>query len=54
MVHMVALPVREWRALLERTGILTFQATDIDLDEARGFSISHKPLPAVIVNIKDI
>jgi Zn-dependent peptidase ImmA (M78 family)/DNA-binding XRE family transcriptional regulator len=44
---------REWRALLERAGILTFQATDLDLEEARGFSISLKPLPAVVVNIKD-
>jgi len=44
---------REWRALLERVGILTFQATDLGLDEARGFSISLRPLPAVTVNIKD-
>src|SRR5450432_666202 len=44
---------REWRALLENLGILTFQATTIDLDEARGFSISLKPLPVVVANIKD-
>jgi Zn-dependent peptidase ImmA (M78 family)/DNA-binding XRE family transcriptional regulator len=44
---------REWRALLERVGILTFQATKLELDEARGFSISLKPLPVVVVNIKD-
>lgn len=44
---------REWRVLLEHLGILTFQATDLDLEEARGFSISLKPLPAVVVNIKD-
>jgi Zn-dependent peptidase ImmA (M78 family) len=44
---------REWRSLLERVGILTFQATDMELDEARGFSISLKPLPAVVANIKD-
>lgn len=44
---------REWRTLLERVGILTFQATDLSLDEARGFSISLKPLSAVAVNIKD-
>jgi Zn-dependent peptidase ImmA (M78 family)/DNA-binding XRE family transcriptional regulator len=44
---------REWRGLLEQAGILTFQATDLELDEARGFSISLKPLPAVVVNIKD-
>jgi len=44
---------REWRSLLERSGILTFQATDLEVEEARGFSISLKPLPAVVVNIKD-
>ncbi len=44
---------REWRALLERVGILTFQATKLELEEARGFSISLRPLPVVVVNIKD-
>jgi len=44
---------REWRGLLERAGILTFQAANLDLEEARGFSISLRPLPVVVVNIKD-
>jgi Zn-dependent peptidase ImmA (M78 family) len=44
---------REWRALFEHAGILTFQAASLDLEEARGFSISLKPMPAVVVNIKD-
>jgi Zn-dependent peptidase ImmA (M78 family)/DNA-binding XRE family transcriptional regulator len=44
---------REWRNLLEHAGVLTFQATGLELDEARGFSISIKPLPVVVVNIKD-
>jgi Zn-dependent peptidase ImmA (M78 family)/DNA-binding XRE family transcriptional regulator len=44
---------REWRSLLESAGILTFQASHLQLEDARGFSISLKPLPAVIVNIKD-
>lgn len=44
---------KQWRLLLERAGILTLQATEIQLKEARGFSISLKPLPVVIVNIKD-
>jgi Zn-dependent peptidase ImmA (M78 family)/DNA-binding XRE family transcriptional regulator len=44
---------REWRTLLERAGILTFQAANLDLEEARGFSISLRPLPVVVVNIKD-
>jgi Zn-dependent peptidase ImmA (M78 family)/DNA-binding XRE family transcriptional regulator len=42
-----------WRSLLENAGILTLQATTLQLEEARGFSISTKPLPVVVVNIKD-
>lgn len=44
---------KQWRMLLEQVGILTFQATSIALVEARGFSISLRPLPVVVVNIKD-
>jgi Zn-dependent peptidase ImmA (M78 family) len=44
---------RHWRLLLERAGILTFQATGIDISVARGFSISMQPLPVVVANIKD-
>jgi hypothetical protein len=44
---------RQWRGLAERAGVLTFQATGIDLAEAGGFSISLRPLPAAVVNIKD-
>jgi Zn-dependent peptidase ImmA (M78 family)/DNA-binding XRE family transcriptional regulator len=44
---------KQWRLLLERAGMLTFQATDLKLAEARGFSISMRPLPAVVANIKD-
>lgn len=44
---------REWRNVLETAGILTFQASAMELDEARGFSISLKPLPVVVANIKD-
>lgn len=44
---------REWRVLLENSGLLTLQATSLQLDEARGFSISLKPLPVIAVNIKD-
>jgi len=42
-----------WRNVLENAGILTLQATTLKLEEARGFSISMKPLPVVVVNIKD-
>jgi Zn-dependent peptidase ImmA (M78 family) len=44
---------KQWRILLERAGILTLQATGIQLTEARGFSISLIPLPVIVVNIKD-
>jgi Zn-dependent peptidase ImmA (M78 family) len=44
---------KQWRLLLERAGILTLQATGLQLKEARGFSISLKPMPVVVVNIKD-
>jgi Zn-dependent peptidase ImmA (M78 family) len=44
---------KQWRLLLEHAGILTLQATDLQLKEARGFSISLKPMPVVVVNIKD-
>ena len=44
---------RWWRKILEGAGILTFQSTEIDLSEARGFSLSLKPLPVIVVNIKD-
>jgi Zn-dependent peptidase ImmA (M78 family)/DNA-binding XRE family transcriptional regulator len=44
---------RNWRKIVENAGILTLQATNIQIDEARGFSISATPLPVVVVNIKD-
>jgi Zn-dependent peptidase ImmA (M78 family) len=44
---------RQWRLLIEKAGILTFQANDVDLAEARGFSIAERPLPVAVVNIKD-
>lgn len=43
----------EWRAALENSGVLVFQATDVAVSEVRGFSISETPLPAIVVNIKD-
>jgi len=44
---------RRWRTQLESEGVLAFQATDVEIDEACGFSIAERPLPAVVVNIKD-
>jgi Zn-dependent peptidase ImmA (M78 family) len=44
---------KQWRLLIERAGILTFQANDVETTEARGFSISDRPLPVAVTNIKD-
>jgi Zn-dependent peptidase ImmA (M78 family) len=45
--------LKQWRLLIENAGILTFQAPDVDVNEARGFSISERPLPVAVANIKD-
>lgn len=42
-----------WRAAAERCGVLVFQASDVSLDQMRGFSIAEEPAPAVIVSTKD-
>ncbi len=42
-----------WRSSLEELMVLVFQATDVDLSEMRGFSISETHLPAVVMNSKD-
>ena len=42
-----------WRAAAENAGVLAFQAVGVDVEEMRGFSISERPLPAVVLNIKD-
>ena len=42
-----------WREALEAKGVLVFQTRDVEMTEARGFSISETPLPVVVVNNKD-
>jgi Zn-dependent peptidase ImmA (M78 family) len=44
---------KQWRLLIENAGILTFQANDVEVSEARGFSIADRPLPVAVANIKD-
>jgi Zn-dependent peptidase ImmA (M78 family)/transcriptional regulator with XRE-family HTH domain len=46
-------PFNGWRFYIERAGALVQQMTDVDVSEARGFSISEFPFPVVVVNIKD-
>ena len=42
-----------WRDASENAGVLVFQARDVEVEEMRGFSISERPLPAVVLNIQD-
>lgn len=46
-------PFNAWRAVLERHGVLAFQARGVALDEMRGFSLADDPLPTVVVNMAD-
>jgi Zn-dependent peptidase ImmA (M78 family) len=41
------------RSAVERAGVLVFQAEKIDTTEMRAFSIPQRPLPVVVLNIKD-
>jgi Zn-dependent peptidase ImmA (M78 family) len=42
-----------WRSALEERGLLVFQASGVELSEMRGFSISERPFPVIVVNVKD-
>jgi Zn-dependent peptidase ImmA (M78 family) len=42
-----------WRNGIEALGVLVFQASELDLTEMRGYSISEFPLPIIVVNRKD-
>jgi Zn-dependent peptidase ImmA (M78 family)/transcriptional regulator with XRE-family HTH domain len=46
-------PFNNWRAMLENMGFLVFQATEVNISEMRGFSISENPFPVIVVNRKD-
>ncbi|MGB9616108.1 MAG: helix-turn-helix domain-containing protein [Desulfomonilaceae bacterium] len=43
-----------WRNSLELKGILVFQANQVDISEMRGFSLSERPLPVIVTNVKDL
>ncbi len=43
----------KWREAIERLDVLIFQLTDVGAAETRGFSISHRVLPVIAVNVKD-
>jgi Zn-dependent peptidase ImmA (M78 family)/DNA-binding XRE family transcriptional regulator len=42
-----------WRARIESVGVLVFQMSRVDLEEARGFSLAEELLPVIAVNTKD-
>ncbi|HMB52328.1 MAG TPA: ImmA/IrrE family metallo-endopeptidase, partial [Thermoanaerobaculia bacterium] len=42
-----------WRGAAESVGILVFQMSGVEVEEARGFSIGEHPLPVIAVNAKD-
>jgi Zn-dependent peptidase ImmA (M78 family)/transcriptional regulator with XRE-family HTH domain len=42
-----------WRTAVERQGILVFQSGDMSVDEMRGISIPHGPLPVILLNSAD-
>jgi Zn-dependent peptidase ImmA (M78 family) len=46
--------LNRWRTALEGLGVLVFQANDVAVAEARGFSISQPLFPVVVVNLKDV
>ncbi len=42
-----------WRNLIEKVGVLVFQAYKVSINEMRGFAIADKILPVIAVNSKD-
>lgn len=44
---------RRWREAVEAAGVLVFQFPKVGLDQARGVSLLHFPLPAIGINSKE-
>lgn len=45
--------LRSWIQAIENVGVLVTQYSGVDVSEARGFSISDRPLPLIAVNASD-
>lgn len=43
----------ECRAATEKAGVLVFQSERVSINEMRGFSLSERPFPVIVLNIKD-
>ena len=48
------LALNMWKLAVERLGILVFQASRIPIEDMRAFSIGQFPLPAIVLNSKDL
>ena len=44
---------RQWRAAVEEAGVLVFQFAKVPLEQTRGVSLLHFPLPVVGINSKE-
>lgn len=42
-----------WKAAVESKGVLVFQASGIEVQEMRDFSIAAQVLPVIVLNVKD-
>jgi len=45
--------LRSWIKAVEKRGVLVFQMSGVEVLEARAFSITGEPLPAIVINGKD-
>ena len=45
---------REWRTRIEEAGVLVFQASRVESDEASGFALWAETFPLIVVNRKDV
>jgi transcriptional regulator with XRE-family HTH domain len=45
--------MNEWRARIERRGILVLQMSGVEVEEARAFSIFENELPVITINNRD-
>lgn len=48
------LAFKEWRTRIEEAGVLVFQASRIESDEASGFAFWAERFPLIVVNRKDV
>jgi Zn-dependent peptidase ImmA (M78 family)/transcriptional regulator with XRE-family HTH domain len=42
-----------WRTAIEQAGVLVFQSTRVETNEASGFALAYPELPVIVINRKD-